>query len=503
MLLASYPVVRVVAANADIYPIDTAIVARALMIVFGLTSCALWLVGRIGWSLSARAAWLSTFLLLSAFYTVFASVLPLRMYGGHTGAASAYVVGCLIIASMVVRPWRRQVSRLTIPLAVIAIVLIVPNAVAILRGAAAPATTWAGAVDRLTTLPPTKGLRAGRDVYFIILDGFARPDVLDQQFGLDVTPFVASLRAQGFYVPTRSRSNYSQTFLAVSSMLNMQYLDEIATAMGTSSQDRRPLKTAIERNALMRLAKRAGYTVTVVGSDYTATDSFPLADQCLCATPGPHELEFGALRLLPLADLGLDQIASAVRRRKVLDSFEAVEHFGNAQAHHFVVVHILSPHPPFVLDREGGSRMPAPGAPFIAGEWLPQSERMRPEFDAEYVQGYSEQVRFIAARVQKLVGVLLDRGRPAPAIVIVGDHGSARRLDLIDPAKTDMHERMSIFSAYYLPDSEGAALYPEISPINGARALAMRYLGADIAFLPEASLFSTFHRPYELVPMAR
>ena len=63
-----------------------------------------------------------------------------------------------------------------------------------------------------------------------------------------------------------------------------------------------------------------------------------------------------------------------------------------------------------------------------------------------------------------------------------------------------MRERMGIFAAYYFPDS-GPALYPAISPVNGARVLATRYLGLQLPPLADKSFFSTWAAPYEFIPV--
>ena len=68
------------------------------------------------------------------------------------------------------------------------------------------------------------------------------------------------------------------------------------------------------------------------------------------------------------------------------------------------------------------------------------------------------------------------------------------------PEGTNMRERMGIFAAYYFPDS-GAALYPAISPVNGARVLATRYLGLQLPLLPDKSFFSTWDHPYDFIPV--
>ena len=52
---------------------------------------------------------------------------------------------------------------------------------------------------------------------------------------------------------------------------------------------------------------------------------------------------------------------------------------------------------------------------------------------------------------------------------------------------------------HLLPDGN-AGLYPTITPVNAARLLASRYLGADLPMLPDDSFFSTWNRPYDFLP---
>jgi hypothetical protein len=59
---------------------------------------------------------------------------------------------------------------------------------------------------------------------------------------------------------------------------------------------------------------------------------------------------------------------------------------------------------------------------------------------------------------------------------------------------------MAIFAAYLLPEA-GAALYPTISPVNGARLVANRYLGIRLPLLPDRAFFSTWEKPYDLIPI--
>jgi hypothetical protein len=80
--------------------------------------------------------------------------------------------------------------------------------------------------------------------------------------------------------------------------------------------------------------------------------------------------------------------------------------------------------------------------------------------------------------------------------VMHGDHGPGSMLRQNDAESTNMHERMSIFAAYAFP-GDGPAPYPTITPINAARLLATRYLGADLPLLKDESYFATAKRPYD------
>jgi hypothetical protein len=504
-VFAAFPLLKVLTAGVGVYPLNGIVAGRDLLAVFGATCVLLSLLRFAGWTFTVRAAWLSVLLLLADAY----ALIPVpRMFEGRVGSGSVwfamgYVISCAAVATAVIRPWRTKHVD-PVPLTMIASVLLVMNVYPALRATFRPGPLWQPIAATLTTqtIPVREKTPPQRDIYVIVLDTFGRADVLREYYDLDISSFVASLEQRNFYVPRRSRSNYSQTFLALPALLNLTYLDRMAAAMGPESQDRRPLKYLIEQNRLMSLARQAGYTVVGIASDYTATETFPLADVCVCPIASPHELEYVALRLSPFAEMGRERWVSSGRRRRVLSAFNAIEEASRRPGRKFVVAHILSPHPPFVFDRDGAPRTPPKGMPFIHEELVARRIRARPEFAKEYVQGYAGQTAFVTARVLRTVEWLLEQPGPEPAIMIVGDHGPALELDVFDRSRTNLHERMSIFSAYRFPGTGGDALYPEMSPVNGARAIADRYLNVEVPLLPERSAFATADRPYEFITLS-
>jgi hypothetical protein len=95
------------------------------------------------------------------------------------------------------------------------------------------------------------------DIYFVVLDGYARSDVLARLYGTDNETFLNELETLGFYVARDSRSNYAQTALSLASMMNLEPTGRAAQGSGISS------RCSAERlldhgTALGRLHRRSG-----------------------------------------------------------------------------------------------------------------------------------------------------------------------------------------------------------------------------------------------------
>ena len=101
------------------------------------------------------------------------------------------------------------------------------------------------------------------DIYYIILDGYAREDTLRDLYDFDNTDFINSLNALGFVVANKSISNYATTELSIASTLNMQYIDDFLVNVDHGSKDKSIIaKKAIYENLVGQLSRSIGYKYT-------------------------------------------------------------------------------------------------------------------------------------------------------------------------------------------------------------------------------------------------
>ncbi len=323
------------------------------------------------------------------------------------------------------------------------------------------------------------------DIYWIILDGYGRADVLEEIYGVDTGGFLAALEELGFFVADQSHTNYIQTVYSVPSALNFDYLAPKPAEISGYAY----FPKLIADNRLTALLRQCGYQTVAFETGFLFTN-YRGADVYL--QPGADRNEFVDL-LLASTPLDLIEESAWVKvrpssheahRARVSFAFDQLAGLPAMDGPQFVYAHILSPHPPFVFDALGGPLQPRRGYTVEDGSDYPGGW-------AEYRSGYAAQVQHVNRRVVETVRAILARSAAPPVIIIQGDHGPGGHLDWDSPDRTCLRERTPILLAYYLPDGGDRLLYPEISPVNSFRVVLSAYFGVDIALLPDETYFSS------------
>jgi hypothetical protein len=341
---------------------------------------------------------------------------------------------------------------------------------------------------------------AAPHVFYVVLDAYGRSDVLARDMGVDNRAFLDALLRRGFYVASRSRSNYAQTALSLASSLNAIYLDEVAARVPEPARNRRLLNGLIERSRVLGYLRARGYRFVTFPPGASVAELHD-ADVRMANGAFLTELEHGLLaltavptalrlaRTLPGGDAVPDQFE--LHRARVRWTLDHLADAARSDAPVFVLAHVLCPHPPFVF-RADGSR-PSLGTPARKFFFDGMTSGRR---DA-YAEGYGEQLAFLNARMESAIDRILAAAARPTIIVIQGDHGPGYAWMPDDGGKTDVRQRLAILNAYRFPDGDYRDLYPEITPVNTFRVILRQFFGADLPALPDRSFYSTWTAPFD------
>jgi hypothetical protein len=326
----------------------------------------------------------------------------------------------------------------------------------------------------------------GPDIFVIVLDGYAREDTLENEFGIDNSGFLADLEKSGFVVDDESQSNYMKSWLTIASMLHMEYVQDIPIfqdpTLDPAGQHRLATRAILQAPFVEALRHR-GYEIAAGTSSFTETD-LTNADRVLDAGQ-PTNFENHIMEITPiagamqavwpglLARLQADQVSEGLGQLRTVAS-------GSRGRPIFMLSHVEAPHTPFALDAAGN---PAPMPPCYprsctAFEHYITTLGMTQDVYGEQLAGYlawtNEQV---LRNVEEVV-----HERPNAVVIVMSDHGSR-----FDPNDPDEHFR-NLFAAR-TPGKDG--VFPAgTSPVNVFRSLSNAYFGTDLPLLPYRAWFS-------------
>src|SRR5215207_8914288 len=327
-------------------------------------------------------------------------------------------------------------------------------------------------------------LKAGNvppDIYYIILDGYGRSDILKNEYGYDNSDFLNGLKDLGFYVADCSQSNYAQTQISLASSLNFNYLDALSDRFTSGSEDRTGLDAFIHHGAVRESLEKAGYKTIAFATGFLATElrdaDYFLGPEHSQGTLNEFEsllMETTFARLLQDGNrFGMQNAGSELFRERTLFALDKLDELSYIQGPKFVFVHLIVPHPPYVFGPTGG-----PVEPAEVGTTKTQ----------EGASHYRDQAIYISSRMAEIVPKIVANSTTPPIIVIQGDHGPT--------VASSPRARMSNLNAYFLQGVD-TSLYPKITPVNTFRVIFNTYFGQDLELLEDKSLYSDYTAPFD------
>jgi hypothetical protein len=343
------------------------------------------------------------------------------------------------------------------------------------------------------TLQTTGGQQ--RDVYYILIDGYDRQDLLAKDLKLDISPFIEELKSIGFDIPKCGQSNYIDTAYSMAATLNMNYLDAQGFMyQDLATQDHEKLLKPVITNSLVRQKfKEKGYQFITYKSPYLFID-MPDSDVYLDAetTTNPGEkletLNFQQLFikttfartaaewleenpkdsvrvpvffvwLVSPGSLNPESSSFAGRNykqyRQNVFQLESLQSIPDMPGKKFIYAHLLVTHQPFTFTPTG---------------------EFRAEEKDSY-ESYKDQITYINTRLIQIVQAILKKSKTPPIIILQSDH-----------SYSDGGKRARNFQAYYLPDGGNTKLTPSFTNVNTFRLIFDTYFGDSYPLLPDKSI---------------
>jgi len=440
----------------------------------------------------------------------------------------------VVIALLVIRA-RRPLQRLNGILNIIAATILLTNVVLGLPGYLS-SLSHRRRDERRTKNEERRTMTDYPDIYYIILDSYARDDVLKDDYGLDNTPFLDFLTTHGFQVARRSRTNYIHTYPSLAAALNFEYLDSLARKYAGKTRELTPFTDMIANNRVVEILRQHGYSTLVVSSGDPGI-ALANSETVLPLRGNLTEFQNLVLNSTPLPVMfelvGRNSFYDQ-RRGQILHALRSLT--PGAQVRHpvFVLAHIICPHPPYVFGPNGESINPRGARVFTADDGFQVTGDRQ-----QQVKGFADQTRFLNRRVEETVNRILAESPSSPVIILQADHGPDVDLDWGNPQPGPLAERFAILNAVCIPpsaiqpqrtgvwpyapcstDSESAqsaksadsspasslgglggesSLYDSITPVNTFRVVLNRLFGTELPLLPDRSYYSGAQASYEFV----
>ncbi len=310
------------------------------------------------------------------------------------------------------------------------------------------------------------------DIYYILPDQYASLAVLKEYFGYNSDDFRNSLEQKGFVVIENSRSNYSETFFSLASLLNMEYFDNFGLEIEETSNNFDPIIDLIKDSRVRDFLESLGYKYICLSPDplvIGASNTSETVIETSFDTFMRQALKTTLLRPFSGRYRFKENKINAWKRDSILEAFDNLAKIPNSNIKEpkFVLFYIMSPHGPYVFGRNGEE---------ISTNFI-SSIDYKKDMDL-----FLDQSIFIGKKIDEVVAHILKESERPPIIIIQSDHGV-----YLSPEIASEELRATVrthnFTAFYLPNRDKTIDLDNIITVNTFRLIFDQYFGTDLGLL--------------------
>ncbi len=313
-------------------------------------------------------------------------------------------------------------------------------------GVNAESTNGTNAVD--TQLP---------DIYFFVLDGYGRSDLIKDSVAYDNSGFINFLSKNKFYVAKCSQSNYTSTWFSIASMLNMDYQESMPPKNGETRTvlsmvpyiKHSIVRTKLESKGYHTVAFETGYGFTeITDADVYLQPAKANIFRVLTGRMNAFELFYLRTTLVSAwmdhSDNFTDNTEKSIKLERQDYLYSALlNEVLKINSPKFVFAHILTTHKPFVYEQKSYDQDP------VVSQLGVQT------------RGYHDLLAYSDKMMTQVIQNILSSSKIPPIIIITGDHGPSLNLPV--------EEAVRNIYAIYLGGYTSEQLHFTMTPVNSFR----------------------------------
>ena len=335
------------------------------------------------------------------------------------------------------------------------------------------------------------------DIYYIILDGYGRGDVLESVYGYNNDIFIGELKKRGFVVSDKSNANYGQTLQSLAASLNMEYLVPTDHQEDQDNLYRQYLSSKINDSRIVKVLRDIGYKFVTFSSGYSGTE-IKNSDMYISPVYSLDEFDNMIIGTTPLGNLlniFPDKSPTYLHKLRILYTFNKIPQIPKMDEPMFVFAHIVSPHPPFILIPEGASpdKQATKFINFRDGSHYHA-------FDDSLVNVYKTKYILQLTEINKLVIKMIDdlfiKRNNDFILILQSDHGPASLLRWENADAIAFRERFSILNAFYYGNKNLLNYSDSLTSVNTFRILLNSLFNTNYELLKNKYYFSKWLTPH-------
>lgn len=324
------------------------------------------------------------------------------------------------------------------------------------------------------------------DIYYIVLDGYANSSILKNNFQYDNSDFENFMLTKKFKVINNSKTNYSATFLSLTSVLNMEHLNFSKDMIG--STDRSVPYQMLKNNKVLRYLKKKGYDSYHFDSGWGPTVYNEFYDYNFNKSTIFDEFSSSFINTTFLSPIVRIYKRKAYREN-ILNTFEKLSNLSKTKTPKFVFAHVLPPHPPFIFDKNGNK---IDESIIIDNNWTETEKKL-----------YLDQLIFVTKKIRFIINNILNNSNNS-VIIIQSDHGPAFLANWENPSNDFLRERLLNINAIKVPDKYKSKLTEPKSIVNTFPSVFNAIFNDSIDKIEDKVYFSNYSDPYNFrkIPMS-